>query len=326
MEIFESISDSANFFQKYSKTNICIGNFDGCHIGHQALIRKVVEKSTKDCPCVILTFDPSPKEYFNKEHISKRLFSRQQKVQALSELGADVIIFEPFNEQFRNIQPSSFIETLAQTLKCNELVVGKNFRFGQNREGNIELLKQHSQLFTLCNIDIRQLRDFDISSTRIRTCLSKGDIAQANDLLGRPYCISGVIKKGQQIGRTIGFPTANLLETQQMLPSPGVYAGYISFDDTSHSEIAPNIHRMHRSVFNLGTRPTIKSSNIAIHIEGHILSNNLRNDCLYDCPSKFYFISQIRSEIKFDSLDKLKEQIAIDCKEADSHLYDFELR
>ena len=319
LKVFKNIEDAAKSFSKFSGTKVCIGNFDGCHIGHQNLIKRFVcEAKKSNQPSVILTFDPNPKVFFEPGQKDFSLFSSEQKLRAFAEQNVDFVVIQSFDSSFREMDPIDFTKSLAEDLKCRSLYVGSNFRFGKNRSGTIDTLSNYSESMSVKSQDVMSSRGSTVSSTRVRQCLLQGDIELANSLLGRPYCLKGTVRTGKKLGRTIGFPTANLHEIDQLVPKAGVYCGYLSLEDPEH-ELNFDKDNHKKAIFNIGTAPTV-GSNLPLSVEGHAFNCSWDNDYLYGKKCRFYLLSKIRDEMKFPSLDDLKDQIENDCKEAKKRL------
>ncbi|SME89304.1 bifunctional riboflavin kinase/FAD synthetase [Pseudobacteriovorax antillogorgiicola] len=318
MKVFDHIQAASLDESLASGTTICIGNFDGCHLGHQKLIQNVIERSQElGTPSIILTFEPSPKVFFDPHQAQRQLVSQEQKLASFRELGVDIVIQHPFDASFSQISPESFVDLLKDTLHCRHLYVGKNFHFGKNRSGNTDFLKRYVEHFEVCDLPIEPFAGEHISSTRIRSCLEEGDAALAHRLLGRPYALLGSIKKGQQLGRTLAFPTANLQTTNQLIPKFGVYAGFVWLDGEGSppTELRPDLSLLHPTVFNIGVKPTVDGDH-SPSVEGHILDKKWQADELYQQQARYYLTNFIRDEIKFPSLDALREQIGKDCETA----------
>ena len=315
MHIFKHIDEAKDTLSKFPGTVVCIGNFDGCHLGHQHLMRHVIKTSkAAGYPSLALTFDPNPKIYFKPELAKTVIYTIDQKIRAFKEIGIDFTVVQPFNDEFQKIDPQEFTESLKRDLKCHSLFVGKNFKFGRDRAGDIDFLKTHQNLFKVEDIPVKPSEGCTISSTRIREAISSGNVAVAHKLLGRPYSILGKISQGQKLGRTIGFPTANLDPESPLIPKPGVYCGYMSLNE-SPTELTLDKSHLHQCVFNIGRNPTV-GGDLPLSIEGHALDETWDFDYLYGKQCRFYLTQRIRSEIKFDSLEDLKGQIYKDCSSA----------
>ena len=316
MDIFNSIDEASDTLLHDSSTYVCIGNFDGCHLGHQKLISNIVQSAqNQQIRTSILTFDPSPKIFFNPNQAKRNLFSHAQKLEAFKELGVDCVIVQSFTKDFSRLNPAEFVDYLLK-LNCSKVFVGSNFRFGANRKGTIEYLRTFNELFEVVALSIETVNKKVVSSTRVRELIDKGQMKDASALLGRPYCLSGKIVKGLQVGRTISFPTANL-EAEEMLPKKGVYCGYISLGKSK--TLKPNLRNAHKAIFNVGVRPTIASDG-KTSIEGHALDMKWEEEELYGHQANFYLLEFLRPEIEFKDLENLKDQIIQDSIKARSIL------
>jgi len=306
---------------------ISIGNFDGCHIGHQDLIAAVRKKGiAESLNSTIVSFNPRPEDYFRPNAEPHCLFSENQKERALDELGVDIFVNQQFNKEFIEVSHEQFFDDyLKRDLKAEFINVGENFCFGHRRKGSAYWLKERCQSES---IDFKissptKYKDEIVSSTRIRRKLrNEGRVEEATDMLGRPYLLEGEIVKGNQIGRTIGVPTANLGKTQQLIPKTGVYCGYVWIEPES-GELPPIMslaENKYPAVFNIGHRPTVEKDVKEIRIEAHLLSGNWGINSLYGKRAGYWFTKRIRDEVKFSGLDELKNQIKIDIQQAASYL------
>jgi riboflavin kinase / FMN adenylyltransferase len=312
-------------------TAIALGNFDGLHRGHQ----KVIAPILPDSPWVsqsldllksresgggtrhpystfystLVTFDPHPQEFFSGE--SRSLLTPQvEKVQYLETMGIQQLILLPFDQDLAALSPQAFVaEILIKQLQACCISVGEDFRFGHRRSGNADDLKAIAQPYgvTVNIVPLNKIDGLRISSSAIRQALSQGDILQANQLLGRPYRLIGEVIQGQQLGRTLGFPTANLqLSPNKFLPRYGVYAVRVSWDDHKSKN--------HLGVMNIGCRPTVAQGQPPT-VEIHLLD---WSGDLYGKTLTCTFEQFLRPEQKFASLDRLKTQIQLDCIQAKS--------
>lgn len=288
---------------------VTIGNFDGVHHGHQAIIKTLIENAKKmGLPSTVLTFEPTSREYFSPASSSEkvqRLMQTQERVDHLFDLGVDQVLLLEFNQELVNYSAERFItDILINGLGVNYLSVGEDFRFGQNQQGNLESLneagKQHG--FEVLAYEDVEIDGERVSSQRIRQVVSQGDFITAERLLGRPYRIKGVVSKGQQIGRTIDYPTANIVLDQTVnLAVKGVYAVEIQFEQGD----------CYAGVANVGRRPTVDGNENRLEV--HIFDYD--SDC-YDELAVVTFKEKIRDEVKFESIDELKQQIKHDASVA----------
>lgn len=298
-------------------TAIALGNFDGIHLGHQQVLSPILQgnlalarmgtgnsasESLRIYPTVV-TFNPHPREFFTGQS-RKLLTPLEEKAKALKHLGIEQLVLLPFNRELASLSPEAFVkEILLDRLQAQLICVGADFRFGKDRAGNAEALQAIATTYNreVAIVSLEELAARRISSSRIRQALHDGEIELARDLLGRPYSLSGTVMRGQQLGREIGFPTANLdLPPDKFLPRYGVYAASVETMGWPRLQGA----------MNLGCRPTVDEGKTPI-IEVHLLD---WSGDLYDRPLTVYLEKFIRPEQKFASLDALKEQIAIDCE------------
>ena len=283
-------------------TALALGSFDGLHLGHKKVIKAIL-KEPIGVPTVV-SFWPHPREVlFGEERL--RLDLPTEKTLLLKPLGIEQLVLVPFNKTLASQNAETFVdEVLVKTLHAKHIAVGENFRFGRNREGDISTLKKigESQGIKISIIPIIEDHHGRLSSSRIRKALNAGDLKQAKYLLNRPYTFRGTVEKGKGLGKTIGWPTANLkIDDRKFLPSFGVYAAWASIEKGKERFLA---------VMNLGPQPTI-SPNSSSSVEVHLINEeiNLLGKELIIEP-----IQRIRIQEKFESLDALKEQISLDAK------------
>ena len=278
-----------------------IGNFDGVHLGHQAVLTQLAMKADMlNLPAVVITFEPQPFEYFVPEKAPARLSRFREKVEALRAYSIQKLCVLRFNRQLAEMQAETFIQKLlVEGLNVRYLVVGDDFRFGKDRQGDFALLqqvgKQHG--FQVVNMHTFAIEDMRVSSTRIREALQDGDLAVAEKLLGRPYRMSGRVAHGDKRGRKMGYPTANIHLHRAKVPLNGVYAVQLyGIDEEPVNGVA-----------NIGVRPTISGSDKAL-LEVHLF--DFKRD-IYGEHVQVYFLKKLREEQKFASLEQLIEQIHI---------------
>ena len=271
---------------------VTIGNFDGVHLGHQALLNEVKKRAYDlKLESAVITFEPNPKDYFSQNKPQTRISSLREKIELFNEIKIDRVHIIKFNQEFSKVTANEFISVLIKQLKVKEIVVGEDFCFGRGREGGIKQLSASSMKL---NIKNKILMDGKrISSTLIRNLLANDKLDQANKYIGRPYSISGKVVHGEKRGRKIGFPTANIHMRHNRPPLKGVFA--VKFQN-------------HFGVANLGIRPSIKGEK-KLQLEVHLL--NFSSD-LYGQHVSVIFLKKLRDEKKFKSLDELKEQIKLD--------------
>ena len=281
---------------------LLIGNFDGLHLGHQKLFG--IAKKYKDKyfhKIGVLTFEPMPKMYFNSNLNNFRLSNLKQKIEYLQKLNVDFVIIKKFNYKFSNTKSISFIkEILGKKLKPKFIFVSNNFRFGNKREGNVNELKEYEFVYKYKIVKPQPLliRKKIISSSLIRKFLQKGKIDHVNKLLKRNWSIDGKVQKGKQLGKKIGFPTANIDIKDYILAKPGVYAVKVKI--LHHSNYI-------KGIANLGYRPTFNGKKILLEVHLFNFSGNLYNKYL-----RVEFLKFIRAEKKFKNVEQLKKQIKID--------------
>ena len=271
---------------------VTIGNFDGVHLGHQALLTEVKKRAHDlKLESAVITFEPNPKDYFSQNKPQTRISSLREKIELFNEIKIDRVHIIKFNQEFSKVTANEFISVLIKQLKVKQIVVGEDFCFGRGREGSIKQLSASSMKL---NIKNKILMDGKrISSTLIRNLLANDKLDEANKYIGRPYSISGKVVHGEKRGRKIGFPTANIHMRHNRPPLKGVFA--VKF-------------QKHFGVANLGIRPSIKGEK-KLQLEVHLL--NFSSD-LYGQHVSVIFLKKLRDEKKFKSLDELKEQIKLD--------------
>ncbi|MCX8079857.1 MAG: bifunctional riboflavin kinase/FAD synthetase [Bacteroidia bacterium] len=296
-------------FEIFTPTAVAIGTFDGVHLGHQTILQKLKEISVqKKLASCVLTFEPHPRIVLGKP--VQLLTTIQEKISLLEQFGVDLFVAYPFTEEFSELSPTEYVESfLLNKMQARHLLVGYDHRFGKNREGDVEMLKKVSSKLSvgLTVVDPVQDGAIAVSSTRIRKFISEGMLKDAARLLGYQYSLSGFVVKGENRGKKIGFPTANLrTEPFKLLPPNGVYACLATIEN--------ELSKIPAAV-NIGTNPTFSNSQ-AIKIEAHLLSENIGN--LYGRRLKLEFVERIRCEVKFSDFreltERIKEDIAI-CRE-----------
>lgn len=279
-----------------------IGNFDGVHLGHQAVLGQLAEKSDEmGLPSVVITFEPQPQEYFNHDEIPPRLTRMREKVRALRRFSVDRVLQLNFRTKLADLTAEAFIQqVLVEGLEVKYLVVGDDFRFGKKRCGNFEMLRKFGQQhgFEVVHMHTFALEGARVSSTRIRRALKAGEMTHAEQLLGRPYRMSGRVAHGNKLGRTIGFPTANIFLHRLVTPVNGVFA--VQLFGIEGEPI--------NGVANVGTRPTVGGDTRSL-LEVHLFDFERE---IYGRHVDIDFLLHIRPEQRFDSFDALKEQIKRD--------------
>jgi riboflavin kinase/FMN adenylyltransferase len=291
-----------NIINKHKNSIILIGNFDGVHLGHQKLFRlaKTYKKKFR-LNVGVVTFEPIPKMYFNKEIKNFRLSNINQKKSILKDLKVDFLITKKFDEKFSKIKANLFIKNiLYKKLNARYIFVSNNFRFGNKREGNVKQLIKNEKTFGYKIVKPQPLilDNKVISSTYIRSLLERSNLKKANKLLSRDWSIEGVVKKGRQQGKKIGFPTCNIDINDYVIATPGVYAVKV---------YRKNAHKPLKAIANLGYRPTFNQKKILLEVHIFNFSGNLYNKYL-----SVEFIKFIRKEIKFNNVNQLRKQIQSD--------------
>ena len=279
------------FLEEGTYSYVALGSFDGLHSGHLSLVNKIIELANENKGrSIVYTFKNHPRTLIKGATPPKLLMDNESKEEILEALGVDLIYFEEFNEEYMKLTPEGFIKYLCEKFKVKGIVVGFNYRFGYKNIGNIEMLKELStkygyELYVMepCNYENEV-----ISSTRIRDELLNGNVDKAMKMLNRPYIIKGKVVHGKKLGRTIGFPTANLdYSKEALIPRKGVYYTNVQWQG-----------KIYKGITSVGNNPTVNGDKLTI--ETYILDFN--ND-LYGHNIKVYFIKKIRDEKKFNSID-----------------------
>jgi len=285
---------------------LTIGNFDGVHLGHRTVIKKLSERGkVLGLPVVIMTFEPQPLEYFLGDNSPSRLMRLREKVIEFAKLPVDNLLIVRFSRYFANCDAEQFIDDiLIKKLNVKHLVIGDDFHFGKARRGNFAMLKDKGRLygFNVEDTGSYQVAGLRISSTLIRDALGEGDLAQAEKLLGRCYSVCGRVAHGEKRGRTMGYPTANIRMFRKNTPVNGVFAVTMTGIDGLVFE----------GVANVGTRPTVDGGSKVV-LETHLF--DFDKD-IYGRYVEVHFKRKIRDEVRFQSLEQLKAQIIKDVAEA----------
>ncbi len=303
MKIYHQLAD----FHPPRYSVVTSGTFDGVHLGHQKILGRLKELAErKQGETVLLTYWPHPRLILQPKDNNLRLLTTlTEKVKLLEELGVDHLIILPFTKELSQMSSEEFIrEILVEKIQTKTLVIGYDHKFGKNREGSFEYLQSHSHLFgfDMEEISRQDVDDLAVSSTKIRTALAQGDISTASKYLGRPYFLSGQVVKGQQIGRSIGFPTANIhvVDNYKLLPRDGAYAVYAEVRKIRY-----------KAILNIGDRPTVDGKKKTI--EAHLI--DFDGD-VYGQELFIHFQEFLREEERFENLDALKNQLVIDRERA----------
>jgi len=274
---------------------VCIGGFDGVHLGHQELLKFTKESSNS---FQIVTFDILPKKYFNNEH--KLLTTNNKKIELFKKFEPSNLVFINF-EHVMKFSPKTFCEMLKNNMKAKNIYVGNDFKFGINREGDVDYLKKYFDEDSVHTIEDYEHNNEKISSTLIRSFLSEGLIEHANEALGYEYSLTGTVIKGDQRGSQIGFPTANLnIDKSIQIPKNGVYKVDVLLNEY-----------LYKGIMNIGYKPTVSEGNKQ-SLEVHLFDFK---DDIYDTDLTVYFKKFIRDEIKFSSIDELIQQISKDIED-----------
>jgi len=287
---------------------ITIGNFDGVHIGHQALFRQVVQKADAiGGTSVAMTFEPHPLRALKKNHHPPLITLYEQKVELISKTGVDVLICVPFTASFASISAEAFVQgTLVQKIGVKVIVVGPDYSFGKARQGNVHSLKKLSKGMDLEIVEVPWIATVGgtgprISSTRIRELVIEGSLEEASALLGRHYQVRGVVVRGRNRGgKLLGFPTANIQLQDELCPKQGVYAVTVEYDGRTYNGVA-----------NIGYSPTFDDQKFTVEV--HLLG--FQGD-LYGSKIRVNFVQRLRGEMRFPSIDDLVEQIGKDIETA----------
>ncbi|SFM97540.1 FMN adenylyltransferase [Formivibrio citricus] len=282
---------------------LTIGNFDGLHCGHAAILAELKSvAATRSLCTAVLTFEPHPREFFAKENAPTRLSSLREKLEYLQAAGIDYVIVQPFNTRFAGLNAHTFRdEILGQRLAARYVLVGDDFRFGAGRSGDFSLLAQ-SPVFETQHLPTIAHEGLRVSSTAVRAALAEGKLKLATQLLGRPYSISGRVVQGQQIGHRLGFPTANIQLKHNRPPLSGIFVAEVH-----------GLGQPLPAVANLGRRPTLENPDALPVLEVHIFDFDQN---IYRRHLRVDFLHKLRDEAKFPDLDSLKAQIALDCNNA----------
>jgi riboflavin kinase/FMN adenylyltransferase len=282
-----------------------IGNFDGVHRGHQAMIDAVRAAADEArLPATLITFEPTPREYFERDKAPARLMRTREKLEALARYGIDRVVVLRFDDRMRNMTAAEFeADLLAARLGVRHIVVGDDFRYARQRQGTIDTLRAAGERhgFTVEQVPAFAVDGRRVSSSLVRDALGRGDMDDAARLLGRPYRMSGRVREGARLGRTLGFPTANLALHRQVIPLWGILAVRVS---------GPGLAD-HPAVVSLGTRPTVNGTDPLLEVHVFDFEGDLYGHYLY-----VDFFKWLRAERKFDSLEALVEQMNRDAQQA----------
>ncbi len=285
----------------FRNTAVALGKFEGVHLGHQLLLDKITRKTRSFYTSVVFTFDRNPAQFFSGAEHFRQICTREERKKILEERGIDVLIEYPFTREFAGMTPDKFVKRiLVGKLGARVIVVGTDFRFGKDRQGDVDTLRYLAEDcdYELVVMDKLKNEGEDVSSTRIRQALEQGRMEEASELLGRPYSIEGTVIHGKALGRKLGIPSANLsLDKDKYIPPHGVYVTTTMIDGVPVA-----------GVTNIGCRPTVDMSG-GENVETHFL--DYEGD-LYGKELWIDFLHYLRPEQKFDSVEILKEQMEKD--------------
>lgn len=307
MKVYHSLEEVSTL----NKTIVTSGTFDGVHLGHIKILNRLITLAKSEAKeTVVITFWPHPRFVLSAEKEPIGLLSSlEEKLATFDQLGIDHVLVIPFTLEFSKISSKEFLsEILVKTLGASKLVIGYDHKFGQNREGSFDYLQANSGLygFEVEEIPEEDVDDIGISSTRIRKAIGEGDVELASKYLGRHYSVLGIVETGQKLGRTIGFPTANIKisEPHKLLPLDGVYAVKVRVEGG-----------LYLGMMNIGFRPTVNGINRTVEV--HLF--DFEKD-IYNKDITVFFVQRIRSEKKFAGIEELKKQLAQDKETAISIL------
>ncbi len=291
---------------------LTIGSFDGVHLGHKELLRQLIKSSVENNTCsVALTFRPHPRTVLRPSEPHHRLFDYRDQAEVMSDMGLDYLIEEKFSKDFSLMTADEFLNNyIIKSFNPKHIVVGYDFNFGKSREGNIVFLKQYCENKGICLtvVEPNQIKEQIISTSQIRLFLEHGQIKQANEFLGRKYYLRGPVRVGNKRGRTIGVPTANISPEVEFIPRKGVYVTKAYLGD-----------QIFDSITNIGINPTFESTDSYFKVETHIF--NFDQD-IYGAHLKIELLHFMRDEIKFNSIDQLKNQIDFDIQAAKKYQHE----
>ncbi|MCB2288349.1 bifunctional riboflavin kinase/FAD synthetase [Clostridium sp. CS001] len=283
-----------------SPTYIALGNFDGLHLGHMSLIDKTVKLAKENnAKSMVYIFENHPLTIINPEISPKLIMSNKTKIKLLEDSGIDIVNLVSFDKEFMKITPEEFIKNMVNFYNAKGIIIGFNYRFGYKNLGDVEMLQRYSSIlgYKLYICEAVSKNHEVVSSSKIRHLIAEGDVVKARLLLGRPISATGEVIRGKQLGRTIGFPTVNLNYNKgYILPKGGVYFTTIEYDGV-----------LYKAITNIGYNPTVEGGKLSV--ETYILGFDKQ---IYDEVIKINFIKRIRDEVKFDTIENLKNQLEKD--------------
>ena len=289
-------------FTTQQPTVLTIGTFDGVHLGHQKIVERVVTIARQEgLLATVFTFFPHPRMVVQHDKGLKLIHTLEEKKQLLQQLGVDLLVVQPFNEAFAQLTAEEFVSTiLVEHLNVKKVIIGYDHRFGRNRTANIDDMRLFGKKygFAVEEISVQEVDEVSVSSTKIREALNKGDVTTAEHYLGTPYSLTGRVVHGLKLGRTLGYPTANIQVTEdyKLIPKDGVYAVYSYIDG-----------RKVYGMMSIGKNPTIEGKGASIEVYFFDFNGNL-----YDQKLTIEFVQYLREEQKFATIDLLKKQLQDD--------------
>jgi len=281
-------------FTTQQPTVLTIGTFDGVHLGHQKIVERVVTTARQEgLLATVFTFFPHPRMVVQHDKGLKLIHTLEEKKQLLQQLGVDLLVVQPFSEAFAQLTAEEFVSTiLVQRLNVKKVIIGYDHRFGRNRTANIDDMRLFGKKygFAVEEISVQEVDEVSVSSTKIREALNKGDVTTAEHYLGTPYSLTGTVVHGLKLGRTLGYPTANIQVTEdyKLIPKDGVYAVFYG-------------------MMSIGKNPTIEGKGASIEVYFFDFNGDL-----YDQKLTIEFVQYLREEQKFDTIDLLKKQLQDD--------------
>lgn len=289
-------------FTTQQPTVLTIGTFDGVHLGHQKIVERVVTTARQEgLLATVFTFFPHPRMVVQHDKGLKLIHTSEEKKQLLQQLGVDLLVVQPFNEAFAQLTAEEFVSTiLVEHLNVKKVIIGYDHRFGRNRTANIDDMRLFGEKygFAVEEISVQEVDEVSVSSTKIREALNKGDVTTAEHYLGTPYSLTGTVVHGLKLGRTLGYPTANIQVTEdyKLIPKDGVYAVYSYISG-----------RKVYGMMSIGKNPTIEGKGASIEVYFFDFNGDL-----YDQKLTIEFVQYLREEQKFATIDLLKKQLQDD--------------
>ena len=302
---------SAADYDQIKDSVVTIGTFDGVHLGHQKIIKRLVAIAhAEQLQALVLTFFPHPRMVVQKDSSIKLINTIDEKADLIQDLGVDHLVVKAFTKDFSRLTALEYVrDVLVNTLHVKHIIVGYDHHFGRNRTANIKDLKEYGAFygFKVTEIDAQEVGDVAVSSTKIRTALKEGAIKEANQFLGYPFMLNGSVVKGKGLGKTIQFPTANLKieESYKLIPKKGVYLVHALIEN-----------ELVYGMLNIGTNPTVSAAN-TLSVEVFFFNFNKN---LYDTELSIHILDTIRDEIKFTDLEALKVQLERDQQTAQAKI------